>query len=106
MWASTGPALVVATQGADSVIVSIGETQYRCPTLPTTVVDTVGAGDSFMAGLISGLLDLGMLGGPTARGLLHAATPTDIEPALSRALACAARTVSRPGADPPTRNEI
>lgn len=59
-----------------------------------------------MAGLLSGLLDLGLLGGVTARARLHGAALSDLEPAIARALACAAVTVSRPGADPPTRSQL
>jgi len=105
-WASMGPAIVVCTQGADAVIVAVGQTQHSYPARSAEVADTVGAGDSFMAGLISGLLDLGLLGGSAARRRLHKAALSDVEPAISRALACAAVTVSRPGANPPTRNEI
>jgi len=65
------------------------------------VVDTVGAGDSFMAGLLSGLLEAGLVGSLEARERLRAATLAEVRPAIDRALACAAITVSRPGADPP-----
>lgn len=105
-WASMGPAIVVCTQGADAVIVTVGQSSLTYPARSANVADTVGAGDSFMAGLISGLLDLGLLGGTAARRRLRSAALPDIEPAITRALACAAVTVSRPGADPPTRNEI
>ena len=50
-------------------------------TRSSTVADTVGAGDSFMAGLVSGLLDAGLLGGPDARARLHAAGLDQVRPA-------------------------
>jgi len=70
------------------------------------VVDTVGAGDSFMAGLVSGLLDAGLLGGIEARERLRSASLVDVLPAVDRALACAAVTVSRAGANPPRQAEL
>lgn len=105
-WAALGPSVCAVTQGGEEVIVlAAGEVQ-RYPTLPTRVADTVGAGDSFMAGLISGLLDAGLLGGTDARERLRFAEWPMIEAAIERALACAAITVSRAGANPPTRAEL
>jgi fructokinase len=76
------------------------------PAHVTGVVDTVGAGDSFMAGLVSGLLDEGLLGSGEARERLHAAGLADVRPAIDRALATSGLTVRRPGAYAPTREEI
>jgi fructokinase len=105
-WAALGPAVCAVTQGGEEVVVlAAGEVQ-RLPTLPTRVADTVGAGDSFMAGLISGLLDAGLLGGADARERLRFAAWPPITAAVERALACAAITVSRAGANPPTRAEL
>jgi fructokinase len=59
-----------------------------------------------MAGLISGLLDAGLLGGTDARARLRAAAMDQVRPAVERALACAAVTVSRAGANPPRRDDI
>ena len=105
-WAALGPAVCAMTQGGAEAVVLVAGQVHRLPTLPTPVVDTVGAGDSFMAGLISGLLDAGLLGGQPARARLYAATWDDVLPAVQRALACAAITVSRAGANPPTRAEL
>lgn len=105
-WASLGPSVCAVTQGgAEVMVLAAGELQ-RFPTLPTQVVDTVGAGDSFMAGLISGLLDAGLLGGADARERLRFAEWPVLDAAIGRALACAAITVSRAGANPPTRTEL
>jgi len=105
-WAELGPALCAITQGGSEAVVLLAGELHRLPTLPTVVADTVGAGDSFMAGLISGLLDAGLLGGMDARSRLDAATWDEVLPAVQRALACAAITVSRVGANPPTRAEL
>lgn len=105
-WASCGPAICAATQGADAVVVAVAKDQRRYPTRPTAVTDTVGAGDSFMAGLISGLLDLGLLGGADARRRLADTRIDQVSSAVDRALACAAITVSRAGANPPVRADL
>ena len=73
----------------------------RCPAPRVTVVDTVGAGDSFMAGLVSGLLDAGLLGGPPRATRLRAASLDDVAPAVERALRTGALTVERAGAHAP-----
>jgi len=107
-WAALGPGLVVVTLGRDGVtyrVSSTGETTHE-PTAADRVVDTVGAGDSFMAGLVSGLVDLGLLGGPDARARLAAAGTSDVAPAVARALATSGLTVGRAGAYAPTRAEI
>ena len=70
------------------------------------MVDTVGAGDSFMSGLVSGLWDGGLLGSLRARERLRGASLADVRPAVERATRCAAITVSRAGANPPTRAEL
>ncbi|CAL8971593.1 Fructokinase [Propionicimonas sp. T2.31MG-18] len=105
-WAAMGPSVCAVTQGGDELVVLAGGELQRFPTLPTRVVDTVGAGDSFMSGLISGLLDAGLLGGPDARERLRFAEWPAITAAVERALACAAITVSRAGANPPTRADL
>lgn len=107
-WATLGPALVVVTrgaQGATATLTRSGETHHTSVP-PVTVVDTVGAGDSFMAGLVSGLLDAGLAGGPEARNRLRAATIGAVVPALERAVATSRLTVARPGAHAPTRTDL
>jgi fructokinase len=108
LWGQLGPALTVVTQGLAGALVALsvtGElTSVDAPTVE--VVDTVGAGDSFMAGLLSGLLDAELLGGVEARERLRSASMVDVMPAVERALACAAITVSRAGANPPRQAEL
>lgn len=108
LWGRLGPPLTVVTRGVAGALVSlsvVGElTSVDAPTVE--VVDTVGAGDSFMAGLLSGLLDAGLLGGVEARERLRSASLGDVLPAVERALVCAAITVSRAGANPPRRAEL
>jgi fructokinase len=107
-WTSLGPALAVVTRAAEGAVLRVGPTDeiVELPAAPTTVVDTVGAGDSFMAGLVSGLVDLGFLGGSEARARLATAGATAVRPAVERALACGARTVARAGAYAPHLDEL
>lgn len=105
-WSAMGPALVMITLGPDGVLVHCAGETRQFPTTAVTVIDTVGAGDSFMSGVLSGLLDAGLLGGEEARGRLHAAKLEDVIPAIQRALACSNITVSRAGANPPRREEL
>jgi fructokinase len=110
LWGQLGPALIVVTRGANGAVagLSIGEQiSFELPAVPVRkVADTVGAGDSFMAGLLSGLMDAGLLGGIQARERLRSASLADVRPAVELALACAAVTVSRAGADPPHLAEL
>lgn len=108
LWGVMGPALLVVTRGADGVVFSVPRTGEAAsePTRAMTVVDTVGAGDSFMAGLVSGLLADGLLGGPEARARLAEATLQDVRPALERGLACSGITVGHAGAYGPTLAEL
>ena len=108
LWGQLGPALTVVTRGLAGALVALSTTgELTSVDAPTVeVVDTVGAGDSFMAGLLSGLLDAELLGGAEARERLRSASLADVMPAVDRALACAAITVSRAGANPPHRSEL
>ena len=105
-WSALGPRVVAATRGGSDLLVLVGGELHQRPAARVVVIDTVGAGDSFMSGFISGLLDAGLLGGTDARERLAEATWEDIAPAVERAMACAAITVSRAGANPPTRAEL
>lgn len=105
---ASGPALVVVTlgaRGARALHTRSGE-EVVLPAAPVLVADTVGAGDSFMAGLLSGLLDAGLLGGTSGRARLQRAGVDEIVPSLERALATAACTVARAGAHAPTRTDL
>ena len=75
------------------------------PAPKAEVVDTVGAGDSFMGALLCWLDRAGRLGeGPRAR--LSGLGSTDVEEMLSFDASAAAHTVTREGADPPTAEEL
>jgi fructokinase len=106
-WMACGPAIVVLTDGARGArCVLPGGVVVSVPGRSIAVIDTVGAGDAFMSGLIDALLKAGagdvLLGGSTGEALAVEAA----ELALRRAVAVSAITVSRPGADPPTHIEL
>jgi fructokinase len=105
-WLALRPSLVVVTRGAEGATFAVrGADPVLASSADVHKADTVGAGDSFMAGLLSGLLEAGLLGGEGARVKLGQATPTDVFPAAQRAIATSGVTVSRAGAYAPTRKE-
>ena len=86
-----GLGLAVITLGpGGGVAVEPGGNITRVPGFPTKVVDTVGAGDTFMAGFLDGLVKL-QLG---------------LESSLERGAAAASIVCSRRGAQPPTSAEV
>lgn len=105
-WTLSGPALVVVTMGARGAIGMTPDGRRVEVDAPTvTVADTVGAGDSFMAGLIDGLWGADLLGADRRHGL-HRMSDGALREILTRCARIAAITVSRPGADPPTRGDL
>ncbi len=105
-WAAAGPALVVVTRGAEGALAwTAGGVHVAVDSRRVSVADTVGAGDSFMAGLIDGLWRAGLLG-PDARATLRTVDETTLRSVLERCAVIAAITVSRPGANPPTAAEV
>jgi fructokinase len=100
---SAGVSLVVVTHGMRGVQAWHCETGALKADAPTiTVVDTIGAGDSFQSALLYALHALGRIG----TGPLRAMTADELRRALSFASICAAITCGRVGADPPRRADI
>ena len=101
-WLERGPKLIVLTRGGKG---AIGYTRNDTVTVmprQVEVVDTVGAGDTFNAGILASLHEQGLLTKATLDNL-----PRDaIEKALDLGARAAAVTVSRAGANPPWRHEI
>ncbi|NKX46959.1 carbohydrate kinase [Rhodobacteraceae bacterium R_SAG8] len=99
----TGPSVVIVTQGAEGAIATLADgTSIAVPAVKTHVVDTIGAGDTFNAGFLAKLSELGLLT-PAALGTLD---PDALRDAMTYGARVAAITVSRAGANPPWANEL
>jgi len=104
-WQSLGPAIVVVTmadQGAEAVC---ADGEVRVSARPVQVVDTVGAGDAFMVGLIDALWGQGLLGAGQ-RASLAGIDLDSLTEALEAASGVSALTVTRAGADLPDRDAL
>jgi fructokinase len=101
-WLAMGPALVAVTLGASGAFAVSASGATRRPARTTNVVDTVGAGDAFMTGLIDSLWDLGLLGAHR-RESLHDIGSDVVGQVLDAAILSSALTVARMGADLPDR---
>lgn len=101
-WLRLGPAIVAVTMADRGAVGFCAAGVARVPTRAVRVVDTVGAGDSFMAGLLDALWESGSLGGDR-RAALREIDVDALTAALETASMCAALTVARPGADLPDR---
>ena len=104
-WLALGPALVVVTLGSEGALAACEAGTVSVPPVRVEVADTVGAGDSFMSGLIDGLWSAGLLGGHRRDALRRIDLPT-VTTILDRCARIAAITVSRSGANPPTRADL
>ena len=104
-WLALGPAAVVVTLGGEGAfaLTAAGRVSILAPLV--SVVDTVGAGDTFMGALIDGLVDADVAGADR-RAALRELPLGVLERIMRRSADAAAITVSRPGADPPTREEL
>lgn len=96
--------LVVVTHGAAGAEAYAPLFRVRQPAPPVDLVDTVGAGDSFMAALLT-ILD-GWDVPADGSGALAALDEDRVALLLRGAVTVAAVTCSRRGANPPTRPEL
>ncbi|WP_267420564.1 MULTISPECIES: carbohydrate kinase family protein [unclassified Curtobacterium] len=97
-WSRSGPAVVLTRGSEGATLFTDGHTEHA-PARRVPVADTIGAGDAFCAAFLSSLwhqdaFERGPRDVPTWRAALH------------HAVAAAAWTVSRPGADPPTSEDL
>jgi fructokinase len=104
-WQAMGPAIVVVTMAGEGAEAICGSGVVRVPARSARVVDTVGAGDSFMVGLIDSLWSQGLLGADR-RAELRAIDLEGLTEALEAGSAVAAVTVGRAGADLPDRDAL
>lgn len=104
-WLALGPALVVVTRGGAGIYAVSAGLELRRPAIQIDLVDTVGAGDSFTAGLLDGLRRADLIGS-ARRDALAAIDEATLDSVVGTAALIAAITCSRPGADPPTRAAV
>ena len=101
-WIAAGASLVVVTRGGDSTIAYTAKEKVEVASEKVEVVDTVGAGDTFDAGILASLDLAGLLTKDKVKSLSADA----IRDALALGAKAAAVTVSRAGANPPFAHEI
>ncbi|TCC00691.1 carbohydrate kinase [Micromonospora zingiberis] len=94
-WQDLGVTLAVVTLGAGGAVAFSGTRGFRQPAPAIDVVDTIGAGDAFTAGMLA---ELSRAGADWS--------DEDIAAALRYAVEVAAVTCTRAGADPPYRHEL
>lgn len=96
-WLASGPAIVALTMGDRGSVAFCSAGETRVAAKPVDVVDTVGAGDAFMAGLLDALWELGLLGG-VRRDALRRIGLDSLTSALEAAATTSALAVGRAGA--------
>jgi len=101
-WSKRGPALVAVTMGGHGAFAVSAAGLVRVPARSVQVIDTVGAGDSFMTGMLDALWSLGLLGADRRDGLRRISTD-QLEVVLNAAALNSALTVTRAGAVLPDR---
>lgn len=95
-----GVRLVVVTLGAQGAFGIHRNARIRVAAPHVDVVDTIGAGDAFNAGLLAWLHDHAALGPDLSL------ESGGLEPALRQACVVGALTCTRPGAEPPWKSEL
>ena len=97
-----GPRVVIVTEGAEGARAFHPGGVVHVPAARVAVVDTVGAGDTFNAGVLASLAQDGAL----SRARVAALDAATLERALTLGARAAAVTVSRAGANPPFAHEL
>lgn len=102
IWLAAGPKIVVFTRGPRGAVAYTTRGAVEVPGVKVEVADTVGAGDTFNAGILAALSRAGRL----TKQAVASLTDDEIRDALALGAKAAAVTVSRPGANPPWASEI
>ncbi|MFY0408013.1 PfkB family carbohydrate kinase, partial [Solicola sp. PLA-1-18] len=92
-------ALLVVTFGGDGALLVSRDARVRVEVPPIEMADTIGAGDSFMAAMLAGVLHRGWQGRETFDA-------DELTTLGELAVTAAAITCSRHGADPPRSAEL
>ncbi len=101
-WLQMGPAVVAVTMGDEGAFATCAAGDVRVSARKVQVVDTVGAGDSFMTGLLDALWSLDLLGADR-RAALHGIDTESLRSVLDAAVLNSALTVAKAGAELPDR---
>ncbi|QRM54080.1 carbohydrate kinase [Sinorhizobium sp. BG8] len=101
-WLKRGPKLVVITKGADGADGYTRNHKVSVPGEKVDVVDTIGAGDTFDAGVLASLKRNNLL----TKAQVAQLDENAVRDALALGAKAAAVTVSRAGANPPWAHEI
>ena len=97
-----GAGLVVVTRGVDGATAWTASASVNASAVQVPIVDTVGAGDTFQAALLTWLAEHGCL----SRHALASMAVSHVREATQFAVQAAAITCSRRGADLPRRSEL
>ncbi|HEX5932706.1 MAG TPA: carbohydrate kinase [Pseudorhizobium sp.] len=101
-WLGQGARLVVLTRGAEGATAYTARFKVSVASERVKVVDTVGAGDTFDAGILASFKMQDLL----TKEKIAALTEDQVRRALALGAKAAAVTVSRAGANPPFAHEI
>ena len=101
-WLNRHPAAIILTQAEAGSTVFTERFEASASAEPVQVVDTVGAGDTFTAGVLATMIEAGV----TSRPALDACDRDTWISAIDLGARAAAITCSRRGANPPTRAEL
>ncbi len=104
-WLGAGASLVVVTHGGDGSVAWARSGRVDVPLTPVDVVDSVGAGDAYMSGLIVALHLEGLLDAKD-RDRLRQVDAGTVQRLTAMAARSAALVVGRAGAEPPWRAEL
>ena len=98
-----GPSVLILTRGGEGAVGVLADgTEVRVAASRVEITDTVGAGDTFNAGVLAKLSELGLL----RKSELSVLSAEALEAALKHGAKVAAVTVSRAGANPPWAGEL
>ena len=100
-WAALGPRFCIATLGSEGALAYLGTERLEVAPRRVAVVDTVGAGDSFMSSLLFAMDRDGALGAGAARP-----TREKLAAWTGFAVRASAITCTRKGSNPPTLAEV
>ena len=101
-WLEQGVKIVIITYGHKGSIAYFKDSVVEVPAKSVKATDTIGAGDTFMAGVLNSFDKKNKL----SRSSINDITQNDIKEALEFASNAASITVSRQGANPPWKSEV